>query len=79
MVTMVKIFQELFFKQISIFLIESCLWKKNILCKVVKTIFQKMKSSKIDQWQLGCDNFLPTSKAYNQGVFYSNEKFYTPK
>ena len=39
------------------FEISVCVGKNILYCMILKIIFQKMKSSKIDQWQLEKDYF----------------------
>ena len=39
------------------------MWKKVFyFARFLKIVFQKMKSSKIDQWHVGYDNFLANLK-----------------
>ena len=44
-------------------------WKEIFhFVKFLKVIFQKIKSSKIDQWQLRYDYFPPDLKGYSLGL-----------
>ena len=53
-----KIFQKTFFFRKNFFKKKIMNGKKYFYAKFLKIIFQKMKSSKIDQWQFGYDHFL---------------------